>query len=143
MFAYEVMSRRPISTNMLARTGSRRRSEMRAATWLPTEIPSREPSSRAPTMDQSTLPMSQWDRTQMVSTVAGTDPRRQNRRADRASVRGPHPRRPLEPSIHVLEQELLEPLTKRDQRGVRCCLRANLTARPVIQAQVTVIATRL
>src|SRR5262249_44933324 len=57
MFAYEVMSRRPISTNMLARTGSRRRSEMRAATWLPTEIPSREPSSRAPTMDQSTLPM--------------------------------------------------------------------------------------
>src|SRR5262245_44102060 len=38
-------------------------------------------------------------------------------------VRGPHPRRPLEPSIHVLEQELLEPLTKRDQRGVRCCHR--------------------
>ena len=31
MFVYEVMSRRPISTNMLARTGSRRRSEMRAA----------------------------------------------------------------------------------------------------------------
>src|SRR5262249_34898541 len=38
-------------------------------------------------------------------------------------MRGPHPRRPLEPSIHVLEQELLEPLTKRDQRGVRCCHR--------------------
>src|SRR6516225_7714470 len=38
-------------------------------------------------------------------------------------VRGPHPRRPLEPSIHVLEQELLELLTKRDQRGVRCCHR--------------------
>jgi hypothetical protein len=32
-FVYEVMSRRPISTNMLARTGSRKRSEMRAATW--------------------------------------------------------------------------------------------------------------
>src|SRR5262249_60885431 len=48
MFAYEVMSRRPISTNMLARTGSRRRSEMRAATWLPTEIPGRETSSRGP-----------------------------------------------------------------------------------------------
>src|SRR5215831_6128119 len=48
MFAYEVMSRRPISTNMLARTGSRRRSEMRAGTWLPTEIPGREPSSRGP-----------------------------------------------------------------------------------------------
>jgi hypothetical protein len=32
MFVYEVMSRRPISTNMLARTGSRKRSEMRAAT---------------------------------------------------------------------------------------------------------------
>src|SRR5262249_50641773 len=38
-------------------------------------------------------------------------------------VRGPHPRRPLEPSIHMLEQELLEPLTKRDQRGVHCCHR--------------------
>src|SRR6516225_7267113 len=40
-------------------------------------------------------------------------------------VRGPHPRRPLEPSIHVLEQELLEPLTKRDQHGVRCCHRCS------------------
>src|SRR4029434_11290090 len=62
MFVYEVMSRRPISTNMLARTGSRKRSEMRAATWLPIEIPGREPSSSAPTMYQSTLPMSQWPR---------------------------------------------------------------------------------
>jgi hypothetical protein len=32
MFVYDVISRRPISTNMLARTGSRKRSEMRAAT---------------------------------------------------------------------------------------------------------------
>src|ERR1700745_4357083 len=39
MFVYEVMSRRPISTNMLARTGSRKRSEMRAATWLPMRSP--------------------------------------------------------------------------------------------------------
>ena len=58
MFVYEVMSRRPINTNMLPRTGSRKRSEMRAATWLPIEIPGREPSSRAPTMYQSALPMS-------------------------------------------------------------------------------------
>jgi molecular chaperone IbpA len=50
MFVYDVISRRPISTNMLARTGSRKRSEMRAATWLPIEMPGREPSSRAPTM---------------------------------------------------------------------------------------------
>jgi hypothetical protein len=58
MFVYDAISRRPISTNMLARTGSRKRSEMRAATWLPIEMPGREPSSRAPTMCQSTLPMS-------------------------------------------------------------------------------------
>jgi hypothetical protein len=31
MFVYEAMSRRPISTNMLAKTGSRKRSEMRVA----------------------------------------------------------------------------------------------------------------
>src|SRR5215813_4631108 len=88
MFAYEVMSRRPISTNMLARTGSRRRSEMRAATWLPTEIPGREPSSRPQHRDDQYhtpidvdmivavvgLCFGTRERTQMVSTVAGTDP---------------------------------------------------------------------
>ena len=31
MFVYEAMSRRPISTNMQAKTGSRKRSEMRVA----------------------------------------------------------------------------------------------------------------
>ena len=31
MFVYEAMSRRPISTNMLAKTGSKKRSEMRVA----------------------------------------------------------------------------------------------------------------
>ena len=36
-------------------------------------------------------------------------------------VRGPHPRRPLEPSIHLLEQELLESLTEHDQLVVHCC----------------------
>src|SRR5216684_5396834 len=70
MLVYDVISRRPISTNMLARTGSRTRSEMRAATWLPIEIPGREPSSRAPTMYQSTLPMSQWPRP--ATRVRGT-----------------------------------------------------------------------
>ena len=70
MFVYEVMSRRPISTNILARTGSRKRSEIRAATWLPIEMPGREPSSRAPTMYQSTLPMSQWPRP--ATRVRGT-----------------------------------------------------------------------
>jgi hypothetical protein len=38
MFVYDVISRRPIITNILARTGSRKRSEMRAATWLPTKM---------------------------------------------------------------------------------------------------------
>ena len=70
MFVYDVISRRPISTNMLARTGSRKRSEMRAATWLPIEMAGREPSSRAPTMYQSTLPMSQWPRP--ATRVRGT-----------------------------------------------------------------------
>ena len=70
MFVYEAMSRRPISTNMLARTGSRKRSEMRVARWLPIEMPGKEPSSRALTMYQSTLPMSQWPRP--ATRVRGT-----------------------------------------------------------------------
>src|SRR5215831_12221076 len=41
-------------------------------------------------------------------------------------VRSPHPRRPHEPSTHVLEQELLESLTDRDQIGVRCCRHGGL-----------------
>jgi HlyD family secretion protein len=43
---------------------------MRAATWLPIEIPGREPSSSAPTMYQSTLPMSQWPRNDVASARA-------------------------------------------------------------------------
>ncbi len=49
----------PISTSMEARMRRRMCSGTLAERWLPTQMPGSEPSSRAPSSDQSTLPSSQ------------------------------------------------------------------------------------